>query len=548
MSIEEHDERKPFDLAAAMQPVVVDLPDLGPVTLRVRSAGFLRWFDEGEANRRWGDPASFVRALLSDRTGIPDDAEASLGPRAESLTAEQVEAAAAIIVASAGDAFVPSRLRDQDDTDDVASGDAGAPLATEPGETESARLYRLARGYSEHHRRQSQRFLDAVKRANRVADLLSKTDALSSILRNQNILASGTLSERVMRQAEALPSILKVQNSLASGFLGSEAHRRALAASDRSQSMLKAADVLASSSLFEGHRRLAEQLATNGSPLSRLQESVRGMTGLRAWQTAEERSRLFSSRALWSETVNKQLRLGLPATLFTSLAAQLAGTAMGGVPPELATMIRPGYEAVATVALEGLAGPGAAAELLRRYGEEGQAPILEAVRQTVIQLDAEDAGFETFMSAYEAAWTAIMQAIASTPDLIRKPAFAVWLGVLISVGALALSGYQVFGPPPVEITSRMDRTNDELRGINDKLETESRSDEAARHIRYVETVVNLRVEPDVRALSIRFVYPDQWVRVLETRGEWAKVEVFDYGTDAPVTGWVSRRYLRNRAH
>ncbi|HEX8534400.1 MAG TPA: SH3 domain-containing protein [Allosphingosinicella sp.] len=542
MSNEEHDERKSFDIAAALQPVVIDLPDLGAVTLRVRSVGFLRWFDEGEANRRWSDPQSFVRALLSDRAEPPDVAEANLGPRVESLTAEQVEAAAGIILASAGDAFVPGRFRDQDD----ASGNAVDLTAAEPGETESARLYRLATSYSEHHRRQSQRFLDAVKRANRVGDLLSKTHALSSILKNQNVLASGTLSERVMRQAEALPSIFKVQNSIASGFFGSEAQRRALAASDRSQSILRAADTLASSSLFESHRRLAEQLATRNSPLSRLQESVRGMAGLRAWQTAEERSRLFSSRALWSETVNKQLRLGLPATLFTSLAAQLAGTATGGVPPELATMIRPGYETVATVALEGLAGPGAAAELLRRYGEEAQAPILEAVRQTVIQLDAEDAGFETFMSAYEAAWAAIMQAIASTPDLIRKPAFAVWLGILISVGALALSGYQVFGPPPVEITSRMDRTNDELRGVNEKLEAESKSDEAARHIRYVETVVNLRVGPEARALPIRFVYPDQWVRVLETRGEWAKVEVFDYGTDVPVTGWMNRQYLRNR--
>ena len=42
---------------------------------------------------------------------------------------------------------------------------------------------------------------------------------------------------------------------------------------------------------------------------------------------------------------------------------------------------------------------------------------------------------------------------------------------------------------------------------------------------------------------LRIVFPDQWVDVREARGEWAWVAVYDYASDAPVEGWISRRNL-----
>ena len=90
----------------------------------------------------------------------------------------------------------------------------------------------------------------------------------------------------------------------------------------------------------------------------------------------------------------------------------------------------------------------------------------------------------------------------------------------------------------------MDEGNKQLRDINKRLETQRQGNEARRFIRYVHAVVNLRAEPRRGGQLIRLVYPDQVVRVIDTEGEWAEVEVFDYGSDRPVRGWISRRYLR----
>ncbi len=548
MTDQEHGKTKGFDLADAIRPVEVDLPGIGPVALQLTTTEFLRWFNSGEEDKRWNDGPSFVLALLLERAVPAGDAEGSTALRSSDLCADQVEAAAGIILSNAGAAFLPGRTRSEGKTPREGVAGSANPLAAEPGETGAMQLYRLARGYSEHHRRQSQRFLEELKNANSATDWLRKSNSLSSILKNQGMLASGSLSERVLRQRDALPSILKAQSAISAGLVGSETFRQALVASGQAQSLLRVTDTLASSSLFEGHRQLSLQLASRTSSLNRFQSTVSGMVGVQAWKTARERSRLFSERTVWAEALNTQLRLGLPASLLTSLAAQLAGMSTGVMPPEIATMMRPGYETVASAALEGLAGPAAAAAVLAGYEDRSEAPIFEAVRQTIIQLDAAEGSSEAFMSAFEIAWAAVLHAVAATPDLIRKPAFVALLALLISVAGVSLTAYQVFGPPPPEIISRMDQTNTELRAVNKAVTASGRQAEAARHIRFVETVVNLRTDPAQHAQVVRYVYPDQWVRLIETRGAWARVEVFDYGTDTTVTGWMSRRFLRNGFH
>lgn len=209
------------------------------------------------------------------------------------------------------------------------------------------------------------------------------------------------------------------------------------------------------------------------------------------------------------------------------------------------TMLRPGFQTAASLALEGLAARGAIAELLRRYDTfGGAAPVFESVRETLASLDDQEPSADEFMGLFESAWSAITKLIAETPDLIRNPAFLAWLGILIALASVSFTAYQVFGPPSPAIISRMDERNKQLRDINEKLSIERRGNEARRFIRYVHSVVNLRAEPHRGGQLIRLVYPDQVVRVIDTKGEWAMVEVFDYGSDQPVRGWMSRRHLR----
>jgi hypothetical protein len=67
-----------------------------------------------------------------------------------------------------------------------------------------------------------------------------------------------------------------------------------------------------------------------------------------------------------------------------------------------------------------------------------------------------------------------------------------------------------------------------------------------RSIRYLHGRTSLRAAPDGDERPIRIVYPDQLVRVLETKRDWAKVEVYDYGNERPIVGWISRGLLRTR--
>ena len=68
--------------------------------------------------------------------------------------------------------------------------------------------------------------------------------------------------------------------------------------------------------------------------------------------------------------------------------------------------------------------------------------------------------------------------------------------------------------------------------------------EADRDARVVIQSAPLRMAPDAKAPVIRMVYPDDRVRVQEVKGSWALVEVFEYKSEATVTGWINRRMLR----
>jgi hypothetical protein len=78
----------------------------------------------------------------------------------------------------------------------------------------------------------------------------------------------------------------------------------------------------------------------------------------------------------------------------------------------------------------------------------------------------------------------------------------------------------------------------------DELKAAQPPPQSARDLRYVHERAWLRSAPDAKAPAIRAIYPDQPLRVLEAGDAWAKVEAFDYASDRPLIGWVSRRRLR----
>lgn len=73
---------------------------------------------------------------------------------------------------------------------------------------------------------------------------------------------------------------------------------------------------------------------------------------------------------------------------------------------------------------------------------------------------------------------------------------------------------------------------------------QAQQDYDKRHIRYLISRTPLRVEPHRQATMIRLVFPDQLVKVLDSRCDWLWVEVYDYSSDQPIKGWLHRGNLR----
>ena len=68
----------------------------------------------------------------------------------------------------------------------------------------------------------------------------------------------------------------------------------------------------------------------------------------------------------------------------------------------------------------------------------------------------------------------------------------------------------------------------------------------ARSLRRVTKPCLARTAPDRDAPEIVTIYPDELVRVTGERGDWVKVEIYQYGSDALVTGWTPRKYIAHR--
>lgn len=485
-----------MDLSKLLQPFKLELPGLGHVSIDLRTTSFLNWIERGEKKDLWRDPKRLVLDILGERTttdtGSPPPAEAILA-----LSSEHVEEIANTIALNVSSLFRrgESAKTGEDDFDDSPD------LKDDPQETGAARLKRVSLAYLAYHRAQTRRLLETVRKASAATEFLRQSDTLSATLR--------------------------IQNELSRGVLGSGLYSRSLFGFERDSSLVKSLEGLTSSSLMAQHRSLATEMMKPNSAFSNLQKTLDGLIGIRTARSIASNERFFDNAKHWTDAVNLQLRLGLPASVIGAISENqtATATASAAIGAQIAMILRPSFQTAASLALEGLAARGAIADLLRHYGAiRPIAPVFDSVRATLASLDDEEPSAEEFMGLLEKAWSKIAGLIAESPDLIRNPAFAMWLGVLLALASASLAAYQVFGPPSPEIISRLDEGNDQLRDINEQLAAQRETQESRRFIRYVHTVVNLRAEPHRAGQLIRLVYPDQVVRVIDTRGEWASVE------------------------
>jgi len=511
---------EPIDLSAFSNPVVFDVEGIGAVVVEARKTRFYVWLGKGMERGRWLDGLGLMRDLLAEQAQTPDGASLD-GAVVASLTEPVLEAAAG--------AFLDAR----DPVMGPLSAEAGEDSGLKPEERQTDRLRRILFASTEAALAPARRLRQEMERR--------ATDALGLGATYKALGPVHEMMERQRRLADMIKpssSLLAAQEALRGGAMGA---------------MIRAAEQAARLPVY---RSPFEDLLGPGSAIAQMQASVRRatevlgvgqvyphLTTLGLTPKFGVYDQLFGETSAVAKLLRSQFDLRVPGAALASIGALHAAEA------SLATRLveavqRPGFQATVVAGLDGVAARGASADVLAHYGEDltPEAPVFAAVMSGVTALDEED--LDARVDRLEAALARLAELVAEVLRRERQP--ITFLGVMNVVGVLV----GVIGVGIAWMSFQGDEA--ERRGPDttaviaklDELKTAQPALQATRDLRYVHARAWLRTAPDAKAPAIRAVYPDQPLRVLEAGDAWAKVEAFDYASDRPLTGWISRRHLR----
>lgn len=510
------------DLSSKFGPIRIDAGPAGPIIVPIRTAGFLSWFERNERKQPWADGPSFVRAMLAEQARSPVAAgeAVALDPNLiAGLDAEALDAIGAAMLDAIGPTLIRDGRRDHDG--DEAKRD-GRESENRAGEPASSQLLTMVRAYYEHHRA-------AMKT---LADRLLKDVSLSTIRR-------------------ALGATAKLQ-------LGSDHFRSLVTPADpvsrflAEQRLSNPFQGLASTHFLEQQKLIADRIAAITRPIETLRSTTTLTERFKPMISPVLREEIIGSPTAWAMAVNAGLDLRIPSRLFADMTKIHSATA--GAAEAVAKIMAQtrldcfGFQATANLALDGLVAPGAAADLLQRYGEDSalHGATFDTVLDAIRSLDEEELDVDPEAAA-ERAWHQILSQLSGKVPHMDAAAWLSLAALLFTVvGVLieAASYVEQRRSDPSRALKAIERELGEIRA--DRLAEKAADRQTDRFLRYVHGTVNLRAEPSRSGMVIRLVYPDQLVRVIETKGDWAMVDVFDYASETPMRGWINRRNLRVR--
>lgn len=529
-------------------PVSFRAEPFGDVKIELADQAFGNWVEAGEKAKAWTDGVGFVRRLLAERAmsapgELPLDRDALNG-----MGDDAVEAAAAALLAAGAHYFRVSLIADLSGRRRrVRVRRASEPYdaTARAQETEAARLLRLVRDSMQDHRDHTTLILgpqlDAIDPFRQQAGLASVRQAIET---QMGAAQSGPYLSAVDRIADSQRRRdLANLTEMSSAYLNSVDLERALQGAAAATAQLGAyPSVLASISdaLPRDLFRTQEDLYRRG-----MRDAIETALGPRAAAAASIFQHLDFAR-----DINRQFHLGLPAGVFAAAGlSALSLTAM----EELAlrpALFPPGFQVAAALGLQHRAPRGPVADVLQYYDgvDDRAAPTFASALDTVHAFDDDDADppkVETFVVKF---WALASALIANERDVVRRNGL---MGIATFVLAMAsVSAAIYYGEKTLEIARGGASAKDvaaqtavqreilrELKGHGDASPVDPR-------VRYVHADAPLRAEPDGHALVLRIVYVDQTLRVVDERGAWVKVEVFDFHAERNVTGWINRRRLR----
>jgi len=495
-----------MDLSALSPPVVFELNDLGEVRVEARLGAFETWLVTGMEEKRWADGLALMRAIL---------AEQAVGPDGARLDEGTIAALPRAVIERGAHAFL-----DAEDPRMGAIG-GGSPLAE--GESQAERLKRVLFAEGEEA-------LSALKRFNEVIERPMREY-------QRSLGAVGTAMAEHMR--------------LVSQNRDLEALRQIVEGNQFKNLLRPTIDT----SVFDAARGISlsfrDDLAPFTGAVEKMRDEVsriaagldRSALALDFRPLELELHGITNSMAL-ARQIGREFDFRTPAIALAALGATRSVEL--GIAERLAQLLpRPGFQTTLAAALEGVVAQGAASDVLGRYDlpADPDAPIFSAVIEGVGSLDVGDV--QERNERLEEIHRVLVELLATVKEG-QKPRITIegtiaLIGLFVSIAGLAVAAAQWAGdelerkgPGTVELLAKLD----ELKSVRPTIG-------AQRDIRYVHERAWLRAEPAADGLELRAVFPDQRVRVIDTSGNWAKVEVYDYASDRPIVGWISRRRLRH---
>ena len=548
------------DLAAMRFPVTFACAGLGEMVVEPMTGAFQDWARAGKAEERWPDGAAMARDVLTTLAkGAADDAP--LSPvDVEGLAPGALDAACDAFLAASGSMLKPTliatgqrrrrfRKREGDEVYDIA------PRA---GESGSERLRRVIFDWLQDLDDRDANFADRVTPSSAVDDLILARTSMGRLAEQH---------QRLWPDDSRFSSIGRLAESVRMAGIGLDPRATAFT---RIVQGLAMPDWMKATA---GIGRFASIMGPERGVLRGLTNPERGMTAVADSIARSTRiAGILPQQPGWAnqldfmKSANRGFNLGLSVAALTALTS-IQTPGVGFVPRGLseAMMVPPGFQLTAGLGLIGRVGRGVAADILHHYEDDDDAAaapaaIFVTARDGAWGLDDGGLSAEQVEEIIAVVRDQISSELARERDPVRRLGLMeILLFILAFIGTAsgvfgAYVGYEslVVGqeslavaqaqaraaPDPAKLGPKLDLLHKDLQA--DQAQTRA----ADETVRYVHRDTPLRAQPEGAGILLRMVYFDQTVRVIDERGAWVKVEVFDYHAGAVTSGWMSRRRVK----
>lgn len=552
-------------------------PRLGPVKVEAFSGDFTAWAGKGVEQNAWPDGRAFVRDLLATHARAEPDAPPLGAETAASLTDDELDEAADLFLAATGVYFRPKyiasgegrrlkvRKRREGEEFDMAAAD---------GEMGADRLLRVVRAWLQ-DRAIFQSLIN--ERTGITSDLLRRHEealGITRILEQQRkfaALAGLTATSRALQSpsykgiAELLApsktlaeSISHLTRSPAAGVIADLNAQQARMREIVGFKPPAALQVLNQLGLYPN---IGAELASRLGVANELSRATRGLSD-RLGAAGVIRSLglgVLADQAAFATSASRYFDLRIPATTLAAIGALQGGSGLAEA-IRGQSMFPPGFQMAAALGLEARAARGLVADVLHHYGDEARdTPVFAGALESTAIVDAEVMSEDEAVSFLQRIAGMLLALIRNERDIIVRAGMIAVLGLVIGVvgNYVDIRALQV-AERSLEVAEESLRiaqaqpTNIDLAAVIRESQATREAFEAERReradgrerIRYVHDRTPLRAEPHAQGMLIRSVYPDQLIRVVDEKGDWLQVEVFDYHSDSATRGWISRRRVR----